>query len=551
MYFPFRVDFHGVNKIRCGEEGVSKKRSASAGKTLGRKRQFPEESTAIFEFENDFSFIKLLCGVTFAMELGAPGSSNISFLGDDYSDQALPTGETDVYTHEHLMEYIAREIYHTCKMDQLEEGPYSFICHVSKYLKERFELKKDELSPTMCDRLNAFFDRILPSRADPNSKHLLEYVDSHIIVGGRWFQMVRSFRVFTDMQSCEDFVGAYSHLAKSHKTYQTSCSHHHAKIAKYQKSLEDRFLSWWLTAVDYLEEELFMQDTLMKSLEKLFDYDTILFSSGFQCQNPGETSGLNKTILHALDDPDSDALFKASTKYQEYVMALSKVSGVLTPDEVISSCTGIKSIRVFNICQITERFNTKRNKRTAKDDLIDKMREESMVKLKMDMDVLRESVGAESVDMAVKMVESEPVASTSSASDFQESENYAERATKMVCTVDCGNNSMMMERVEDSSSTGMFSISENTLCNRAESAIELLHERGDTKEVLDHLQQFVSLNSHIADDNSLPGLTKISDCPAEEFSVFGNLENSDKGLLYTKLMFDDSVPADAVDKILK
>ena len=551
MYFPFRVDFHGFNKIRCGEDGVLKKRSATAGKTLGRKRKFPEESTAIFEFENNFSFIKLLCGVTLAMELSAPGSSNISFLGDDYNDQPLPTSETDVYTREHLMEYLAREIYHTCKMDQLEEGPFSFIYHISKYLKERFELKKNELPSTMCDRLNAFFDRVLPNRANSNAKHLLEYVDSHIIVGGRWFQMVRSFRVFTDMQGCGDFVAAYSHLVKSHKTYQTSCSHHHAKIAKYQKSLEDRFLSWWLTAVDYLEEELFMQDTLMKSLEKLFDYDTIFFSSGFQCQNPGETSGLNKTILHALDDPDSEYLFEASSKYQDYVMDISRVSGVLTPEELISHCPGIKSIRFFNICQVTERFNTKRNKRTAKDDLMDKMREDSMVKLKLDMDVLRESVGAESVETAVKMVESEPVASTSSAANFQESENYAEKATKMVCTVDCGNNSMVMERVEDSSSTGMFSISENTLCNRAESAIELLHERGDTKEVLDHLQQFVSLNSQITTDNSLPGLTKISDCPAEEFSVFGNLENSDKGLLYTKLMFDDSVPADAVDKILQ
>lgn len=218
MYIPLRVDFHD-QKINV----INKKEETCHGKTkLGRKRKLPDESTAIFEIKDSFTLITLLCPMTLNMELANAGSSNISFLHSDYNATALPTQPTDIITTEHVKEYIAREIFHWCRWDNINFGPFHFIYEVASFLKRQFANIAFTLSATTNKKIKDFLDRLVPDDFT-SAKQLLEHIDSHITISGRWYQMIKSFQLFKAFDAHKDI---FEFKVKSHSTYQTSCSYH-------------------------------------------------------------------------------------------------------------------------------------------------------------------------------------------------------------------------------------------------------------------------------------------------------------------------------------
>lgn len=245
MYFPFRVDLHSLKVEKDQQTNQTENKPKKKKNTnLGRKRKLPTEMIAIYEIASDFFFITLLCRTTYNMEILAPGSSNISFLNNEYSSLPLPTKKTDTFTEEHLREYVAREIYHTCIWDKNSSGPFCFIYNVSSFLKEKLKRERACMDPLVVNKIEHFINKTNPD-SYTGVKSLFEFVDSHLTICARWYQMIQAFKLMDQMTDISDLLTFDAEIKRPHNSYQTSCSHHYAKIAKMKKSLCVRFLSWW------------------------------------------------------------------------------------------------------------------------------------------------------------------------------------------------------------------------------------------------------------------------------------------------------------------
>lgn len=290
MYFKYRIDVYNL------------KEKDKHNSSLGRKRTLPVEVSAVHQFTSNFLFVTLMCQTTYLKEVNDPGSSNIHFLDDMYSNEALPTKETDIFTLDHVKEYVVRENFHTCVWDKEVFGPLSFIHDVVMYLKDQFEKKKSFLDPSTVLKIQQFFDKAFPDKYT-SSKSIFEYVDSYLKITQRWYQMIKAFKIIeqtsaanvTDSNTNIMFVdfSAFDGFKKAHSNYQTSCSHHHAEIRKTHESLKVRFQTWWLTVMEYIKDELLMEHAFSKSLLHVFGFKYIFFQPGFQFNNSSNTSGLS------------------------------------------------------------------------------------------------------------------------------------------------------------------------------------------------------------------------------------------------------------------
>lgn len=506
--------------------------------SLGRKRILPVEISAVHQFANNFMFVTFMCQTTYVKELNNPGSSNIHFLDDIYSEEPLPTKETDVFTLKHLKEYVVREIFHTCVWDKEIFGPLSFIHDVIMYLKYQFENKKLFLDPSTTLKIQQFFDKCCLDEYTA-SKSIFEHVDTYLKISQRWYQMIKAYKIIEQSNNLidpdtnikfVDFTG-FDSYKKAHSSYQTSCSHHHAQIRKTHESLKVRFHTWWLTVMEHIEDELLMEHTFSKSLSHVFGFKYIFFQPGFHFNYSSNTSGLARNILNHLDESADSTLDTLTDKFNTFLNTFY-ASADIESSETWLNRENIKSVRICDLYNVvTERFNTKRNKVSA-EEYYTKISNDAKIELTAKMDLLKDDIVAETTYCAWCDI------SDNSVKDVQEN------TMELQCTVDCSQTSHTFEKVE-SLAASSFHIPPDTLCDRAGCAIEFLDQEKNG-ELFNHLQYVMNLNESMIPDYPSTLLPPVQDVSSSSIglqklqSIFEDLKNKPQGLLYTKLFTDDS-----------
>lgn len=219
-------------------------------------------------------------------------------------------------------------------------------------------------------------------------------------------------------------------------------------------------------------------------------------------------------------------------------MLYEKTPVYVLEDWLLDTSVEIKTVKTYNISGVTGRFNTKRNNISAQEHY-SKICDKAKINLKNKMELLKNNVAAETTYFALCDVEKNVTK--------DETEDLTE--LQLQYTIDCSQNSYMMEKMYSSISPS-FTIPPDTLCDRAESAIQFLNLE-QNGELFQHLEKFISLNEPM--EYSTPSTSIMSDIQVtntSDNSIFGKLENTSHGLLYTKLLFDENVSSDKMEIVL-
>ena len=208
----------------CDVSARETNNTGTTRKQIHQPHAKPKEMDCHFSFKSDYDFLCNICCITMAMEKREPGSSSLTMLENKifYTPGPLPVRENDNYTEQIVREYVCREIYHSCKLDEERSGPFCFIHNVVQYVREVMEsVTETDSERNKKQKIYDFLKSVIPENELAEckwlpSKHvdskkkkkkktssvseqeckdgeLFQYPNSHLVYSKRWISHIIGF----------------------------------------------------------------------------------------------------------------------------------------------------------------------------------------------------------------------------------------------------------------------------------------------------------------------------------------------------------------------